>query len=78
MLLAYQTVPVLGGVINKARFKKQNKLGQKKNNEQECQNTVKDHIMALSAYLKPRKAGNLIRDQREFKIKKVPRTNFTL
>lgn len=79
LLLAYQTVPALRGVISEARFKKQSKLGQKKNNEWGCQNTVKDHVMALSAHLKPRKAENLIRDQREeFKIKKVPTINFKL
>lgn len=40
---------------------------------------MKDHVMALSAYLKPRKAENLIRDQREeFKIKEVPTINFKL
>lgn len=65
--------------MSEARFKKQSELGQKKNNEQGCQNTVQDHVMALSAYLKPRKAENLIGDQRkEFKITRVPTINFKL
>lgn len=78
LLLADHTAPALRGVMSEARFEKQSKLGQKKNNEQGCQNTVKDHVMALSAYLKPRKAEKLIRDQREFKTKKVPTINFKL
>lgn len=79
LLLADHTVPVLRGVVSEARFEKQSKLGQRKNNEQGCQNTVKGQVMALSAYLQPRKAENLIRDRREeCKIKKVPTINSKL
>lgn len=41
LLLADHTVPVLWGEVSKARFKKQSKLGQKKNNEQGCQNPAR-------------------------------------